>query len=134
MIALLWLLVWEVSLLPIVTAPLPEQGVGLLLLCLLILGLGVGWYGCVGLEINRVAWLVTIGGYLARTSYYLTVAGPFADALGMPLSDVMMLTLWLGIPLAWSLHPLLAGAEWGIGRVRGQQESTRRVRRRRLRR
>ena len=113
---------------------LPVRATGLLHLSILIVGLGVAWYGCVGREINRVAWMVTIGGYLASTSRYLTTAGPFAAALGMPISDVMMLTIWLGIPLAWAMHPILAGVEWGVGRMHQREQRGRRVRRRRLRR
>lgn len=134
MIALLWLLVWEVCLLSLVTDALPDRAIGLLYLVVMILGLGVGWYGCVGREINRVAWMVTIGGYLASTSRYLTEAGPYAGVLGQPMADVLMLSIWLGIPIAWAMHPLLAGVEWGIGRVRQREQGQRRVRRRRLRR
>ena len=65
MIALLWLLVWELSLLPPAQDALPDRAVGLLYLALIVVGLGVGWYGVVGREINRVAWIITIGGFLA---------------------------------------------------------------------
>lgn len=135
MIALLWLLVWELSLLPPVQDALPDRAVGLLYLALIVVGLGVGWYGVVGREINRVAWIITIGGFLASTSRYLGEVGQYAAALGQPMQDALMLFLWLGIPLAWAAHPLLAGAEWAIGKARnGQgQGRERRTRRRRLR-
>ena len=134
MIALLWLLLWETSLLPVVQDAMPGRIIGLLYLVLLVSGCGAAWYGVVGREINRVAWITTIGGFLASTSRYLGEVGPFAGALGQPMQDAVMLMLWLGIPLAWSAHPLLAGVEWAVDRARQGQQRERRGRRRRLRR
>ena len=134
MIALLWLVLWEACLLMPLLSLLPDPRLaGLLLFVMLVLGLGVAWFGCVGREINRIAWMVTIGGYLASTSRYLTETGQYAAALDVPMSDVFMLTIWLGIPIAWAMHPILAGAEWGIGKLRSPAPS-RRARRRHLRR
>ena len=135
MIALLWLILWEACLLMLSLGFLPDPRLsGLLLFLMLVLGLGVAWFGCVGREINRIAWMVTIGGYLASSSRYLNEAGHYARALDMPISDVFMLTIWLGIPIAWAMHPILAGAEWGIGKVRERDQSTRRTARRSRRR
>ena len=112
-----WILVWELVL-AYGVATLQSPADVALVLAVLLLGLGAGYYGLLGRYWQTVAWLVGLAWYVRSFARYLATVDPVLATAPEPFPFLIIMLYIPILPPAWMLGTIASEAGYWYSRWR----------------